>query len=243
MRKNLFKKCLFMLFISIAIMLVISIMIKYDVEGEQNMPFALSKILLVSTVDGKAVDDTENIWNIGVTQVNDVYIYIDKKSDDNQTIKQISLENFVINKAPKKGNLKLLRPTGDLPNLYTYSEQNYLDEGITFLGGIIDDMKSLEISNNGGALGFRLSIEDLGKYISNEDEEITYDGKLLSNLGVSVEEIEFDINFDIIITTNKNISYIGTVGLSLPLDTVIEEGSTHKEITDFSEVVFKRIQL
>ncbi len=240
MKKNLFKKCLFLLFVSILIMMVISIMIKYNVEGEQTLPFSLTKMLVVSTVDGKENEDSNNIWNIGIKQVNDIFLYLDKTIEDKQAIKEIKLENFTINKSPEIGNLKLLRPTGDLPNLYTYSEQDYLKEGITYLGGSIDDMKSLEISNNGGTLGFRLSIEDLGSYISNEAEEVSYDGKLLSNLGIKLEQIKFDINFDIVITTSENINFVGTINLALPLDTVIEEGSSYKEITDFSNVVFKR---
>ena len=109
------------------------------------------------------------------------------------------------------------------------------------MGGVIDDLKSLEISNNGGILGFRVAVEELGNYISNEDEEITYDGKLLSNLGINVSDILFDMSFDVIITTSENISFKGTIRLDMPIETVGEEGSSSKEITDFSNVVFKRI--
>ena len=222
-------------------MVVISIIIKYDVEGEKRLPFSISKILLVSTVDGHVVDDPANIWNIGVTQVNDIFMYIDKTIEGDTTIKEIKFENFDINKAPQKGKLKLLRPTGELSNLYTHSEQDYLNESITYTGGVIDDMKSLEIANNGGILGFRFSIEDLGSYVSNETQEIIYDGRLLSNLGIGIEEIKFNVSFDIIITTSNNVSYKGTIKLDMPVDTVIEEGSSSIEITDFSDVVFKRI--
>ena len=241
MKEKILKKSLFIIFLVVLLMIVISIMIKYDVEGEKELPFSISKILLVSTVDGDVTEDTENIWNIGVTQVNDLYMYVDKTIEDDQTIKEIRIENFVVNKYPIKGKLKVLRPTGELSNLYTYSEQDYLNDKIVYTGGAIDDLKSLEISNNGGILGFRISIEELGNYISNEDEEITYDGKLLSNLGVSIQEIEFNINFDVVITTSDNISYKGTINLDMPIDTVIEQGSSNKEITDFSNVVFKRI--
>ena len=169
-------------------------------------------------------------------------MYVDKTiENDDQTIKEIRIENFGVNKNPNRGNLKVLRPTGEIANLYTHSEQDYLNDKIVYTGGVIDDLKSLEISNNGGILGFRISIEELGNYISNEDEQITYDGKLLSNLGVSVEEIKFNISFDVVITTSDNISFKGTINLNLPIDTVIEEGSSNKEITDFSNVVFKRI--
>lgn len=241
MTKNLVKKILFLLLIIVVLVFVVRVMKEYEVEGEKILPFSISKILLVSTVDGKVTDDHEHIWNVGVTQVNDVYVYIDKTMETDDTIKEIKFENFVINKKPQKGTVKLLRPTGELKNLYTYSEQDYLKDGLAFDGSTIDDMKNMEISNVGGMVGFRFSLEDLGTYVSNEDSEITYDGKLLSNLGVSVEEIKFDVNFDVIITTNEDISFKGTLHLDLPLDTVIEEGSPSKEITNFDNIVFKRV--
>jgi len=240
-KKNLVKKCLFITGIVISLVIVVLIMKKYEIEGEKRLPFSISKIFLVSTVDGKVVDDPSNIWNIGVTQVNDIYMYISKTSESDLVLEEIRLENFRLTKYPQKGNVKLLRPTGELSNLYTYSEQNYLEESLIYKGNIIDDMKSLEISNNGGVLGFRFSLEDLGSYVSNDAAEITYDGKLLSNLGVNIEEIEFNVEFDVIIKTSDDVNYKGTLKLELPIDTVIEEGSSNLEITDFSNVIFKRV--
>ena len=124
MRKNLFKRCLFLAIIAILLMIVISIIIKYDVEGETELPFSISKILLVSTINGKVNDDPNNIWNINVEQVNDIYMYIDKTMETEETIKEIKFENFVVNKAPQKGQVKLLRPTGELDKLYDYSEED-----------------------------------------------------------------------------------------------------------------------
>ena len=49
------------------------------------------------------------------------------------------------------------------------------------------------------------------------------------------------MSFDVVITTSENISFKGTINLNMPIETVIEEGSSSKEITDFSSVVFKRI--
>ena len=240
-KNNILKKCIFATTICILLMIVFSIMVKYDVEGEKKMPFSISNILLVSTVDGEIVEDSENIWNIGVTQVNDVYMYISKTDEEETTIKSITLNNFVVNNAPKKGKLKLLRPTGDLPNLYSLSEQDYLTEGLTYLGGTIDDMKSLEIGNGGGILGFRMSIMDLGSYVSNEDTEIIYDGRLLSNLGVTENELTFNVSFDIIIETSDNVKYKGTTSLKMPVQGFIEKGSESIEITDFTNLIFKRI--
>ena len=210
MKNNLLKKCLFLLFLAIILLLVISIMVKYDEEGEKTLPFSISKVLIVSTVNGHAIDDPENIWNISIEQVNDIYMYIDKTSDKDDIIKEIKFNNFIINKKPELGELKLLRPTGELSNLYNQSEQNYLDSEIIYSGGLIDDMKALEISNTGGILGFRFALENLGTYISNENEEINYDGRLLSNLGITdIQKLQFNVSFDVTIKTSKNISYNG----------------------------------
>lgn len=240
-KKNLIKKCVFYAVIVILFLIVLAIMLKYEVEGEQFLPYKLNKILMISTVDGNFTDDPEHIWNIGVTQTNDIYIYVSPAEDTKETIKQISIENFNLIKTPQKGNVIIYRPTGDLENLYTYSEQNYLNDKIVYSGAKIDDMKALEIANNGGVLGFRLALEDLGTYISNEETEIIYDGRLLSNLGVSLEEIKLTLSFDIIIETNSNIKYKGTLSMDMPTDEIIEKGSSNIEIKDFSNVVFKRI--
>ena len=242
MKNNLLKKCLFLLFLAIIILIVIFIMAKYDVEGEKRLPFTISKILIVSTVNGQANDDNENIWNINIEQVNDIYMYVDKTSESEEIIKEIKLENFIINQKPQIGDLNLLRPTGELSNLYAQSSQNYINEGITYLGGVIDDMKTLEISNTGGILGFRFALKNIGTYISNENEEINYDGRLLDKLGISIDSIKFNVSFDIIITTNKDVNYKGTINLEMPVETIITEGNSSKEITDFSDVVFKRVK-
>lgn len=243
MEKNkIIKKCAFFAVLAIIILFVILIMLKYQVEGEKELPYKLSKILLVSTVDGKANEDSENLWNIDVTQTNDIYIYIDSDGITKETIKEISLENFNLVKAPQKGSIQILRPTSDLDNLYSNSVQNYLNDKIVYQGAKLDDMKSLEVSNNGGVVGFRLALNELGKFISNDETvEVIYDGRLLSNLGVSLEEIKLTLNFDIIITTNENISYKGTLSLDMPTDEIIEKGASKIEVTDFSDIVFKRI--
>jgi len=238
---KLLKKNIFFGILVILIMIVISIILKYDVEGEKTLPYSISRMLLVSTVDGERIDDIENIWNIKISQINDLYIYIDNTSNTKETIKQITIENFSIKKRPNKGEVKILRPTGDLDKLYTYSEQNYLNDKITYAGSEVNDLKLLEISNNGGIVGFRIELENIDSYISNSETEIIYDGSLLSNLGITIEEIKLDLSFDIIIETSEKINYKGTVNVSTPINTIIEQGSANAEITDFEDVVFKRI--
>lgn len=238
---QIIKKCLFLFCIIIILMGVVSVMLKYEVEGEKNLPYSISKILVVSTVEGTQNDDGQNIFNINVKQANDLYLYIDKNDSTNETIKQITLTNFNVIQAPPKGQLAVYRPTGEINNLYTYSEQNYIDSSITYTGATIDDLKTLEISNTGGVIGCRISLDDLGIFVSNETTEIVYDGTLLQNLGITVDGIKFNISFDIQIETSANVTYKGTISIELPAQDLIEKGSSNFEITDFSKVIFKRV--
>ena len=240
-KKQILKRCAFLFCIIIILMVVISIMVKYEVEGEKALPYSISKIFVISTVEGKQVDDGQNIWNVNVKQANDLYFYIDKTNETDETIKQITLQNFTITKSPSKGEVAIYRPTGDLENLYTYSEQNYLNQNITYTGATVDDLKTLEISNTGGVISCRVALDNLGTYISNESTEITYDGTLLQNIGVNLEEIKLELSFDILIETNENVTYKGTISVALPGEDLIEKGASNFEIKDFENVVFKRI--
>lgn len=238
---RIIKKCAFIFFIAIILLYVIIEMIKYDVEGEKFLPFEISKILVISTIDGNPIDDEENIWNIELKQSNDLYLYITKNDNTNESIKKIKIDNFNIIKSPNRGEVAIYRPTGDLENLYTYSEQNYISDELTFIGSRIDDLKTLEISNDGGVIAFRVSLDNLGSYISNELTEISYDGSLLKNININIDDISFTLSFDISIETNSNIIYQGNIKIDLPAKDLLETSASNFEITDFSDVIFKRI--
>lgn len=241
-KKNLFKRCLFISALVIVILLVILVMLRYEVEGEQRLPYKLSKILIISTVDGEKVEDGQNLWNISLNQVNDFYIYIDPETEEEeQSIKSITFDNFVVSKG-ELGEAKIYRPTGELENLYNHSEQNYIGDKITYLGDRIDDLKNLQISNKGGVVGFRLALENLGNYVSNEDTEIVYDGSLLNKMNITNDKIKTKLVFDISIQTNNNVTYKGNVSLETPSGDLTLEGATNTEITNFDNVIFKRVK-
>ena len=55
------------------------IILKYNVEGETNMPFTLSKIAIISSSQGIDQEATNTKWNFSVTQNNDLFLYIEKR--------------------------------------------------------------------------------------------------------------------------------------------------------------------
>ena len=88
-------------------------------------------------------------------------------------------------------------------------------------------------------ISFRVLNKDISKYISDDDDEIHYDGSLLEKTGVTVEEISAELNFDLVIKTNKS-TYRGNFTIQVPNENLEKDGVSQKTIDDFSNIIFKR---
>lgn len=227
--------------LAIIILLVATIMIRYQVEGDQNMPFNLSKIIVVSTAEGQETEG-ERKWNFNIHQNNDVYIYFDKNENywgQEKKIESVRIENINITKAPTKGEIKAYMPNSLEGRLYNYSDEYIVNGALEYKGADESNPQTLEIGENGGRALISFSNVGLEQYSSDEDEEIIHDGTLLKRINLTNEDILFDVSFDLVITV-QNASYRGNVSLQLPCGNILEEGTSSLEKNDFSDVIFKR---
>ena len=230
--------------IIILIITIIALLIlKYEVEGEKDMPFELSKIIVVSSAEGYQDQETENRWEVNVYQNNDIYIDIIKNNNnkDSEIIKDITINNITINKKPQSGEIVIYKPTNDGSRAFSYSDDDIIENEIVYVGSENADIKSLQIANQGGLILFRVSNNLNEKYISNEDEELKHDGTLIKKINKTNEEIKCEISFDITINLESEKSFKATVNLELPIGDILEKGTESLEKTDFSDVVFKRL--
>lgn len=78
-----------------------------------------------------------------------------------------------------------------------------------------------------------------GEY-SSEDEEISHNGTILSKVGLTYEEIKFEVSFDLSIELVSGTKFTGTIALELPTGDITTAGTSSLEKTDFSDVIFKR---
>ena len=173
-----------------------------------SLPFKLSKIIIVSTAEGVEQEKTNKKWNFNIFQNNDIYFYIDKneefKTEKQMYIESISIENIRIVKAPKIGEVITYMPNSSEGRLYDYSEDYIVDERLKYKGGARSNSKILEIGNQGGNATIRFSNTNIGKYESDEDEQIIHDGTLIKKIEKTTDHIKFTVAFDFIITINKN---------------------------------------
>ena len=232
-----------LLFIIFAILFVVGIIsLKYNVEGEGNLPFYISKISIISNVEGTDVEDNTNKWNLQVNQNNDIYLYIKKNDDykDTEIIENVKLNNFNIEQNSKIGEIKLLKPDSNVESvIFKNITENEVDN-IEYIGDMDSSIKEMKISNQGGLVVFRYAINNLGNYVSNDDEQINH-SELLKKLNVNNDDLKFKVSFDIYITLNGGKVYKSTVDLELPVNDVVNQGTQSMEYTDLENIVFKRM--
>lgn len=232
------------IFITVLIVTIIALLIlKYNVEGENNMPFELSKIMVVSSAEGQENNEIDNEakWNLKLFQNNDIYLEISKNKNYNQTeiIDEIIIDNFKIDEATKIGKIKLYKPTNNEEKIYENSQENEITDKLIYKGNENSSIKNLEIANQGGLVLFRYSIEDIGDIIS-DDDEIKHDGTILAKNNINYEDIKFKVSFDVSIKLKNDVTYTGNINLNLPAGNIINDGISHYEITNLKNIIFKR---
>lgn len=245
---NIMKKIVqifIVIFITVLIGTVIALLIlKYYVEGENNMPFELSKIMVISTAEGKDVESSEEKttkWNFDISQNNDIYIEITKNKNYEKTevIDEIIIDNFKTIEEPKVGKIEIYRPTEIEEVTYENKEEYKIENTLIYKGNENSSIKNLEIANQGGMLLLRYAINDLGNY-NSEDQEIKHDGTILKKIGINNEKIKSKVAFDISIKLKSDVTYTGTVEIEIPAGNIVDEGTSHYEKNDLSNIIFKR---
>ena len=235
-----FHICMIMVIIVVILFVVGLLVLRYNVEGETNMPFNLSKIAIISTQEGIDDGQTNTRWSFDVHQSNDIYLYIDKNDayDKTEIIKSVRVDNFQI-EAKNQDNVKLYKPDATEENvIFQYNDEDMI-QSLEYTGDVESDLKNLKISNQGGIIAFRCSNNNVTKYQSDE-EEINH-SELLKKAGITEEELKINLAFYLTITLESGKQYQAEIKTELPTGNVIEEGNTSTEITNLEDIVFKRI--
>lgn len=241
--KKIFHLCMFFAIIVIIIFIAVMFILNYEENGESNMPFEISKISIISTVDGKSVEDATNKWNFSVDQNNDIYIYIEKNDQYNkqEIIESVSLDNFKMQVSPDRGEIKIYKPSVNNTALFENIDENSKDY-IEFIGSKSTDTRNLQISNQGGNIAFRCANCNIGNYISNDDGQVNY-SELLKKLNIDENNIKYKILFDITLKLQSGkVFKAENVDLDFPVENIVNTGKTAKEITDLNNIIFKRIE-
>lgn len=244
-RKETIKLIVAITILALLLLFVVIMMIKYEVEGETNMPYQLSKIVIIGTVEGvETTEKSKEKWNFDIYQNSDVYFYIDQNAanvKENELIKSVKISNIQIKNAPQKGTIRTYMPNSESGRLYTYDEQFLVEDKLEYKGSSNSNSSNLEIGSKGGPVLIRFSNSNIGNYVSDKDKEIIHNSTLLKKIKATNEEIKFNVSCDFMIETT-NAKYQAEVNLNLPTGNLDEEENCYLEKTDMKDIVFKRVK-
>ena len=246
MYRNLKQKAFHVVMIIIIIFAILCVggmlILRYQVEGESNMPFKITKISIVESVEGMENQGANEKWNFNVNQNNDIYVYNEKNSSYGKTeiIDSVEIKNINVNKSKELGEVKFYKPVVDEKRMFINMPENEITE-ITYNGELESNIKEQKISNQGGIIAFRYGINNLAKYVSENDEQIDH-SQLLKLTNITQEDLQAKLTFDIIINLNSGKKYQAPISLDIPTDEIIEKGTIGVDITDLKDIIFKRIE-
>ena len=237
--QKIVKRSIVLIVIVLILFVIGIIMLKYNVEGEQNMPFDLSDVLVISSAEGYQENEASSKWNVNIYQTNDIYLDIKKNKNykDKEIIKSIEILNIQIQN-PTVGNIQIYRPSGN-GKTYEYKEKYKINKTIKFEGDKKSDIKNLKISNQGGKILLRI-LNNTGKQYTSNEDEIKHDGTLLNKVGITNDDIKFTISFDIKIELESEVIFNGNLKIELPKGNIINQGTASSHEMDLKNVVFKR---
>lgn len=225
--------------IFLILVVVAIIMLKYYIEGEQNMPFNLSELTVVSSAEAVYGDKTEQGWNVNVNQTNDFFFEIEKNMNykKEELIKSIIIRNIRYENGEGK-TLNAYMPNSLEGSTFFISDDYKIDEKLEYKGAEKTELKDLQIGNQGGLIACRFVNENIGTFILDENETLKMDGTLINKTDKKADDLKFIVVFDVVINLEGK-KFETTVKVNLPVDELLENGTANLKLTK-DNFVFKR---
>ena len=262
--KNKLEKKIFYVFLTIILIIVVVFLFKIIFENlsykkqfensiisfaEKNREtiFSINKIVFFSSCDSKNKTASKTNFTIeNLYAYTDIALFIDNHSEENtikNTLKSVKISNINFTKEPTIGK----------PNLYYKSVNDFAKSEINENNVIDKELKFDITSDNEANLEKPVLFNNCANpitlsYINQEiktdytmtdtQNPITYNGKLLKRCGVTIQSIETTISFDIEIENNKNQKFKTTVYFDIPYvdneKSIYDGNITIKKDTNFN---------
>ncbi len=216
-------------------------------EKNKETIFSINKIVFFSSCDSKNKTSSKTNFTIeNLYAYTDIALFIDNNSEENtteNTLKNVKISNIKFTKEPTVGK----------PNLYYKSVENFAKSEIDE-NNIINEELKFEITSEDETdfskpilfnnCANPITICYINQNIKTDytmtdtQNPITYNGKLLERCGVQKQSIETTISFDIEIENNKNQKFKTTVYFNIPYEneekSIYDGNLTVKKDTNFN---------
>ena len=216
-------------------------------ENNQKTIFTINKIVFFSSSDSKNKSSSPTNFTIeNLYAYTDIALFIDNNSEENNfenTLKKLKITNIKFTKEPTVGKANLYYKQIDNFSKSELKENNIIYKELEFEITSKDEIDlSKPVLYNNCANPITLSY--INQNIKNDytmtdiQNSITYNGKLLKRCGVSISSLDASISFDIELENNKEQKFRTTVYFDIPYQkdgkSIYDGNLTVKENTNFN---------
>lgn len=203
-------------------------------EKNEKTIFTIDKCTLFSSSDTKnKASSISNFTIENLYQFTDMAFYINNNSDEynmENTLKSLSISNIKYSKLPEIGEPALYYKNFNDFAKSDIKDSNKIEDQLNFEVSSEDELSfdTPAIYNNCASpivLSYVNSNIKSDYTFTDTTTPITYDGSLLKRVGVSLEELECNLSFDINITNNLDQKFKTTVFVNIPLKNEDESSS------------------
>ena len=212
-----------------------------EIAEENESPiFSIQRILLYNSANAVDNSEDQSLSNMSISQFTDISIYIDNSQTvadltDENTIKELYIDNISITSKSENGT-KILNYKNPL-NFGKYQNIDEPEDDRIYFN-IVNTNEENENHNydeptfytdcsNPVSLGF-LNKDLLTNYsVSNDSSSVSFNGKVLQEAGVNLDDINYTLNFTIHIVNNLNQKFAYNMKLDIDLDGIYD-GYTYR---------------
>lgn len=212
-----------------------------EIAEENESPiFSIQRILLYNSANAVDNSEDQSLSNMSISQFTDISIYIDNSQTvadltDENTIKELYIDNISITSKSENGT-KILNYKNPL-NFGKYQNIDEPEDDRIYFN-IVNTNEENENHNydeptfytdcsNPVSLGF-LNKDLLTNYsVSNDSSSVSFNGKVLQEAGVNLDDINYTLNFTIHIVNNLNQKFAYNMKLDVDLDGIYD-GYTYR---------------
>lgn len=196
-------------------------------EKNKETIFSINKITIFSSSDSKNKTSSPTNYTIeNLYTYTDIALFINNNSEENtleNTLKSLKISNIKFTKLPKLGEPQLYYKSINNFAKSELKEENLINSELEFeitSEDEVDLSKPVLYNNCANPITLSYINQNVKTDYTMTDTEnpITYNGKLLKRCGVSIQSIETSISFDIEIENNKNEKFKTTVYFNIPYE-------------------------
>ena len=195
------------------------------VKQNQNPTFKIDQIIIYNSAN--AVDNSNGeLKNIDISQFSDIEVFINNKTNNKEltaenTVNKIFIDTIKLEANYDKGE-KILNYKNPLSCGKYLNLENRTDDEISF--SVINSNEQNNETDYNKPVFYTdcsnpLSLGYINKNIltscevNSNNAEIRFDGSILQNAGISLEELSFKLSFNLHIINNYNEEFISNISI------------------------------